>query len=187
MEGGLHGRMIPATGRVSPIRTGPWRAGLDRPGPALPSPAELLQEAGKASVAATDPHPRDPTGSHRRITPLVAVHETTGLQRKVLAATARRRATGVRRNLAGMLRPATRRRVMADRPPQDPTQLRAGASLLRGRLRARASPAEVRAPRVDTRPEPRVLREAIQGEAADAVGNRAGFSMRGISSLPTIR
>jgi len=49
--------------------------------------------------------------------------------------------------------------------------LRARAIPLRGRIRARAFPVEVRAPRADARAQTRALREAVRPEAADTAGN----------------
>jgi hypothetical protein len=172
-----------------------------------PMPVEPRGTAPPELDRATAPT-RDPTERHRRTIPPMAVHGTTGIQRKALAGTARPRATGVHRHLAGLFRPATRRRVVADLPCRDRTQPRARAIRLRSRtrahafravvdlprrdrtqLRARAIPLRVRirarefqavdrAPQADARLETQALPEAVREEAADAAGNVAGLPFK---------
>ena len=160
------------------IRAGPAIPGSTglAPASAIVEPDRALRDNGAVSVMVTGRRPRgspvranprdpatpahdraivarlDPTGSHRRMSGTMALRGVPRLQRKAVAGTAQRR--------------ASRRRAVADLPRQGRTRLRAGAILLRGRIRALAVPAEVRA-------ETLALREAVPAEAT--VGNRANL------------
>ena len=111
-----HGPVAASGMEGDSIRAGPaLRSPTGAPqAPAAVEVDQALRENGNASVTATGRHPRggpmradsrdpatpefdrataptrDPTGSHRRIMPPMAVHGATGLQRKALAGTARR-------------------------------------------------------------------------------------------------
>jgi len=168
--------MIPATGSVrlsEPVR---GEAGSTRPGLAPPSQQNCSGAGVGGSrssrprrladfVAATGPHPRILPAANRRTTPLVAVHETTGLSasfwRLRLGAglpSSPQSGRSVRPRLLG----AAQWRIVR---PENPTQLRAGASLLAVHSSPRVSSGSSR-PRVDTRREPRALR-SHSGEAAE--------------------
>src|ERR1019366_1599731 len=184
----VHGPVVASGMEDDPIRGGKaLRSQMGLVGTPVPVEFDRLLRAGGNALATAigrkppdhpmraesrEPETRDRTASHLRIIPAMAVHGTTGLQRRTIVGTAGRRATEVRRHPASLPRPATRRRAVGELPPRERTHPQARAILLRGRIQANAVSVVADLRRRDRTPpqaEVMLLRSRIQGSAVSVV------------------